>query len=1072
MQNLTMMKQNLTFLLLLFGFSTVLFAQDDGGRYGVKDTVLVKEYLEEIEELILSAKNKQAMEKLDTLEVFLFEIVNENNWMISDFFFYKGVCFHDSFKYHLAEQCFEKAFAVKAKKIGEDHPELVKILISLGSCYKGQRKYKEAINVYHKGLSIVKSKYGKVHLWSAKIYNNLGIVFQKQKAYEKALESHREALKIKKQLSPPDYPSIATSYYSLGVVYYFQGNLDEALNFFHQSLIIREEYLPPHHPFLFRSYNAIGIMYKNKGDYTRALLYYQKALNLKKNLNSNLAGGKDLADAYGNLGNIYRRIGDYPRSIEYLHKNIAILSKTFGSDYEGLAINYVDLSLALRKLGDYETALNYAKKALDIQLKIFQEDDPELGISYASYANIYSKMGEIQKSIEYQKKAIGCFKNGSGKYKSGLGAALLNLGGEYIGEENAVEAIGYIEEALEVFYENLSGDKTSISSGLVKLGECYFHQGKYELADSFFTEALMVLGIEGKQNLSIENILDARDIQNVIAHSQFLRKGNEEGFLFLRKAKESYHFYDEMVEFQRENISQNAKTTLATETYPAYEKAILTNLLLKEETGDQGHLSDAFTYAEKTKSLNLLEGLQNANALHNSIPDSLSQKEYDLQVDIAYYDKKLFGAKAKIQSETDSVVLALQSKLFDLRRQRDTLIQTFETQYPDYYRLKYDTRVIDVASVQRDLLTPEQTLVEYFVGDSSIYVFVIGKEQYEVREIKKDFPLEEWVESLRTSLSENYRVSIKDYAEKGHLLYQKLVAPVAELLSDDLIIIPDGVLGYIPFEALLTEPVSDPLKFKTYPYLLKDKQISYCYSATLLQQMIEKKHRQAPSKELVAFAPYYDGDTTLFANLFSPYSEERTRSEGLKPLPHTGEEVYGVSKLMNGEMFANQEATEERFVDLAGYYRIVHLATHGKANDKVGDYSFLAFTEIKDSLENELLYVRDLYNLRLNADMVVLSACETGIGELQRGEGIISLARGFTYAGAKSIFTTLWSVNDEQTKDLMLLFYKHLKKGMAKDKALRQAKLDFMKQLSSENRNCAHPYFWSGMIGVGDMRGL
>ena len=145
-------------------------------------------------------------------------------------------------------------------------------------------------------------------------------------------------------------------------------------------------------------------------------------------------------------------------------------------------------------------------------------------------------------------------------------------------------------------------------------------------------------------------------------------------------------------------------------------------------------------------------------------------------------------------------------------------------------------------------------------------------------------------------------------------------------------------------------------------------------------------------------------------------------------------------------------------------YSVIHLSTHGKADDRVGDYSFLAFTEIPDSLENEYLYVRDLYNLRLNADMVVLSACETGIGELQRGEGILSLARGFTYAGAKSIINSLWSVNDQSTKFLMERFYTYLLEGLDKDAALRQAKLDYL--ASGEN---ADPYFWAAFVPVGDM---
>jgi len=156
----------------------------------------------------------------------------------------------------------------------------------------------------------------------------------------------------------------------------------------------------------------------------------------------------------------------------------------------------------------------------------------------------------------------------------------------------------------------------------------------------------------------------------------------------------------------------------------------------------------------------------------------------------------------------------------------------------------------------------------------------------------------------------------------------------------------------------------------------------------------------------------------------------------------------------------------QNFLSDANQYRILHLATHGKADDRVGDYCFLAFTKTSNSLEN-LLYVRDLYNMRLHAEMVVLSACETGLGELQQGEGILSLSRGFVYAGTKSIVGTLWSVNDRPTQEIMTFFYSNLKQGMEKDKALRQAKLSYL-----ESSSPSAPFNWAAFTAIGDMRAI
>jgi CHAT domain-containing protein len=369
-------------------------------------------------------------------------------------------------------------------------------------------------------------------------------------------------------------------------------------------------------------------------------------------------------------------------------------------------------------------------------------------------------------------------------------------------------------------------------------------------------------------------------------------------------------------------------------------------------------------------------------------------------------------------------------------------------------------------------------LLEYFTGDSSLFLFVVRPDTFLVQEVKRDFPLEAWIDSLRFGLygyyaadkglrTDSLRLSaLNSYIRHAQLLQQKLIAPVAAYLPENVILVPDGPLGYIPFDALLTGAPEDSNNFKSYPYLLQQHQFSYTYSATLLREMRDKKHRQEPEKDFAAFAPFYNGDTTLLASM---YAYDELMRKDLQPLVYSGPEVAAAAKLMKGETIAGSAATEERFTSTAGNYRILHLATHGRADNRVGDYAFLAFTELKDSIENELLYVKDLYNLQLNADLVVLSACETGIGKLQRGEGIISLARAFAYAGAKSIVTSLWSVNDKSTSELMRFFYRELRRGKDKDEALRLARQRLLRESNVRN---AHPFFWAAFVPLGDMRGV
>ena len=306
-----------------------------------------------------------------------------------------------------------------------------------------------------------------------------------------------------------------------------------------------------------------------------------------------------------------------------------------------------------------------------------------------------------------------------------------------------------------------------------------------------------------------------------------------------------------------------------------------------------------------------------------------------------------------------------------------------------------------------------------------------------------------------------------NYTRTACQLYEKLLAPVADWLTPELVVIPDGVLGYLPFEALLTAPPPKEAegRFSHYEYLLKKHQVSYCYSATLLRDMRDRQHREQPEQALLAMAPFFRGNVQELRARIDSLDLLALR-DSLGPLPASGEEVAVVAKLLKGSAFYGAAASVENFRREAGRSRILHLSTHGKADDRAGDYAYLAFGVPGDSTAFDKLYARDLYSLRLDADMVVLSACETGIGHLRRGEGIVSMARAFAYAGARSIFTTLWQVSDRKTAGLVRLFYKNLAKGLPRDAALRQAKLDYLKNNRGE---ASHPFFWAGMIGIGDM---
>jgi len=395
---------------------------------------------------------------------------------------------------------------------------------------------------------------------------------------------------------------------------------------------------------------------------------------------------------------------------------------------------------------------------------------------------------------------------------------------------------------------------------------------------------------------------------------------------------------------------------------------------------------------------------------------------------------------------------------------------------------------VDIATIQQAILKEGQLLVEYFVGEDSMYLFSVGKEKFEIISRPLDFQLKEWTDSLRQGIYYcriNQEVGAKDcaaldrqYEKFATKLYQKLIRPLnLTEQTKELIIIPDGVLGYIPFDALLTKEISSEQQnqFNQYPYFGLEKVICYAFSATFLKEL-QQTNSTIDNYDLLAYAPSFNlgikvENTAKIAATTKTKDPILALRSSLSPLLFNEQEVEQIGQNFGGKSYLNQQANKASFIQEAPNYRYLHIASHGKMNDEDGDLSYIAFTQVGDSTnQEELLYLRELYDMDIPADMVVLSACETGIGELQNGEGIISLARGFSYAGAKSIITSLWSVNDQKTTDLMVDFYQHLKDGETKAYALANAKRDYI--ATQKSMTFSHPFYWAGFVPIGNMESV
>jgi CHAT domain-containing protein len=408
-----------------------------------------------------------------------------------------------------------------------------------------------------------------------------------------------------------------------------------------------------------------------------------------------------------------------------------------------------------------------------------------------------------------------------------------------------------------------------------------------------------------------------------------------------------------------------------------------------------------------------------------------------------------------------------ETRLLTMQMQQDQLTLSFERYYPEYYQYKYENRIFSMREIQHRL-KDQEALIEYFISDSLLIGFCITRQGIRLERRIMDTPLENYIAHLPNrqeinGLLSNPRELFANYVNSAYALYALLLDPYDALIRGrKLIIIPDGLLGYVSFESLISRAArTDRINYRDLQYVLRDHSISYGYSAALLLKSIDRP-KGNPRGELLAFAPaIFDPNAPLAINP-SRFAE---RSGELVNLPQTLQEVAAIGRILRGKVLMEKEATEGRFKALAEGYRILHIATHGLVDNDHPMYSKLAFYPEGTVAEDGYLNTYELFNMKLNAELAVLSACNTGYGKHVKGEGLMTLARGFMYSGVPSLVISLWKVEDHSTAQIMESFYTYLKEGLPKDEALRRAKLDYLETAGSL---AASPYFWSSFVNIGD----
>jgi len=700
----------------------------------------------------------------------------------------------------------------------------------------------------------------------------------------------------------------------------------------------------------------------------------------------------------------------------------------------------------------YDVALKYYQDAVNLDKVVFGENSYLIANTHNNIGYVHYLMGNYNASLSYYKKAVQIHGIVSGKKNSELARAYNNIGWLNYSQGNNKEALKYFQLGL---ISNLPdfNDKKSSSNPKIK---------------NYISSLVLEVSLLGK----------ARVLKNQNNHSVSLT---------------NYQLLDTLIgQMLRHPAKKSDKFSLAGTIAEIYQEAISLCLEIKQNPFPdilrEDMLEKAFYFSERNKAGVLLEALAGQESLKFSgIPDSLLQKEHNLKVNLSFNEKKL-------AESTDTISkIKYQNQLFEHNRQYEKLIAKFEKEYPDYYNLKYATQNPTIFEIQ-NILDDKTAIRSYFQGDSIIYIFTLTKNTLDVQEVPTLANLNDSITWFRYGLTKTSPRMQEYYRRIGFLLYQQLFPESAPLDRQikNLIIIPDRELAIIPFESLLTSYYTGDINaYKDYPYLISKYNISYSYSTNLFYRTFSKEITSTIEitklNDWLAFAPVFDkiSDQTLVMstrelqkqlNWLKTDSLMINRSmfdrSYITSLPETKTEAEAILNLYDDNNLkakvllynnANEQTIKSSELEK---YKVLHFATHGFVNSERPELSGLLLAQDTTGGEDGVLYSGEIYNLKLNADLVVLSACETGLGKIQKGEGIIGLTRALLYAGAKNIIVSLWQVADESTSDLMVDFYRNSLTSEGQllySEALRNAKL----KMISEGKY-AHPLFWSPFILIGE----
>jgi CHAT domain-containing protein/Tfp pilus assembly protein PilF len=966
----------------------------------------------------------------------------------------------------LAREAYLRTQAIRQSAWPQETLALAEAVNDLGILEWERGDLAQAEDLFQRSAQI-RQRLAPNSLWLAQTLNDLGLVASNRGQLDKAADAFRHGLKILQELVP-DSLALANNLNNLGMIAANRGELDQATEFLQRALVLKQV-LAPESLDLAQGLHNLAALAGMRGDLSQATDFFRRALAIRQKL---APASLNVANTLTNLGSVSMARGDLDLAMDYEQRALDLQQKLAPASLQ-VALSLHNMGILAELRGEQERAKDLHERALNLRQQLAPAS-LDVANSLNSLAVLAEKRGALKEAMQLHQKALE-IRRKSAPDSLDVASSLNNLGVTSMQAGQLEQAESFFHRALDIELSRAPGGLGAATS-LISLGDLANRRGDWAQAVSFYQRAMDLQSVMAPGTADFANTLHNLGVTHRLLSPRSLTLVDD----LFRRALDTLE-----LQLTRFGASQDSRASFRTSYDRFYRDAIEVQLKL-------GQPAVAFQTLERSRARSFLDQLAERDTIFTAdIPEDLDRERRRVAFRADRTQQQLSGLNHR---DHEKQIEELRDQLRRLRDEANDLEEKIRRASPKLAALQYP-RPLDLEST-RAVLDSGTLVLSYSVGEKDILLFSLSREhdlrvdtlalgETELRELIRNLLLGIGLKG-RAGLPRN-----RSFEAQARKLYALLIEPVSDRvnMAERLLILPDGPLHLLPWGSLIQEmPLSSENPGRSWRYLAEWKPISTALSATVFAEWKKYRIQRDEHASPQSFAAFGDPQFPLIADqTVSTGSQDiRVRSAAqrgfsFEPLPASRREVQRIALLFpQATLYLGPDATEEHAKSLPRKTRIVHFAAHAILDDRFPLNSAVVLSipeKFEEGHDNGLLQAWEIFEqVRLDADLVVLSACESGLGKEMGGEGLIGLTRAFQYAGARSVMASLWKISDRTTAELMVRFYKHLKDGMAKDEALRAAQRELIQgpirvrneKGGEEEIDASAPYYWAAFQIYGD----